>query len=120
MFHIYLAFLLFFIWHFSVVRFQIDIFQLGYKRISRVGTGTLVIEGLLGHLIQSFQEMFLIYAVITDRRQDLDSSHKLIQFSKKLFEYFCIVLACKTYRTSDLSVACKCLRILILLGKYPS
>ena len=45
---------------------------------------------------------------------DLNSIHQFLQFLEKFLKYFAVVLACQTYRTANLSVTCKCVRILIL------
>lgn len=57
---------------FTIVAFQIQVLHLAHKRISRVCRCTLIVECLLGHLIQSLQELLLIDAVSLDGIFDLD------------------------------------------------
>ncbi len=55
-----------------MVSFQIDLLHLGHQRISRVCTGTLIVEGVLHHLIQRSHEIFFLDTVLFDRPLDAD------------------------------------------------
>ena len=56
-----------------VVCFQIHFFHFRHKRISWVCTGTLVIECVFYHFIQSIQEGFLIDTIILNRSLNTNS-----------------------------------------------
>src|SRR5699024_11231878 len=80
---------------FSIVSCKIDLLQLGHQRISGVGSCALVVKRLIGHLIQSLQEIFLVYAVVSDGRFDLDRFFQLLKFLQQLLASLLVAFSLK-------------------------
>src|SRR5699024_7484111 len=82
---------------FAVVCFEVHFLDLAHQRISWVSTGTLVIECILNHAVQSFQEVFLVHTVILDALLDANSLFEIFDLLDEQFESFLVILA--TYTT---------------------
>ena len=50
----------------AIIGVEIHLFNLAHQRIAGVGTGALVVEGLLDHIIKTGQEIFFINAIVFD------------------------------------------------------
>ena len=99
---------------FSIIAFQIKLFDFFNERISWICRRTLIIKCLLAHLVQSLKEIFFINSVVFDCLPDTDLLLQIFQFCYEVLKHFLICIARATCETSELSVSCKSMRILIL------
>ena len=78
---------------FSIIAFQVDFFHLTHKRISWVSSCTLVVECLLGHLVERVEEVLLVDTVVGDGLLDADEVLELLELRDEVLEGLLVVLA---------------------------
>ena len=90
---------------FSVVSFQVQLFDFTHQRISGIGSGALVVKSLFHHLIQSSQEIFLFDSVFGDGLLDSDLFFQVFDRRDEFIQGILIVLACDTAEVRTLYIA---------------
>ena len=50
----------------AVVGVQVELLDLAHERVARVSAGALVVECLLGHLVEGVEEVLLVNTVVGD------------------------------------------------------
>ena len=98
----------------TIVCFEVHFLDLAHQRISWVSTGTLVIECILNHAVQSFQEVLLVNTVILDGLLDANSLFEIFDLLDEQFESFLVILAAYTAEVCTFCIASQSMWILIL------
>ena len=104
----------------AVVSKRVDLLQLGNERVPRVRARALVVERLLGHLVQGVEEVLLVHAVLADGILYADRVLKVAQLLDEEIQGLVVILALDTVVLCNLAVAAQCVRILVLReGAHP-
>ena len=74
-----------------VIGVTIHLLELAHERIAGICSGTLIVEGLLHHLIQCGQERLLLDAVFPDGLVNSNLCFQLINGNQQVVEFLLIV-----------------------------
>ena len=89
----------------AVVCVEIHLLYLAHERVSRVCTGALVVECVLGHLVESVEEVFLVNAVVFDCLLYSDALLELVDSFYKILKLLLVVIAAESKAVGNLCVA---------------
>ena len=98
----------------AVVSVKIHLLDFLHHRITRVGAGALIVESLLGHFVETREEVFLIRDVIADRGLDADTGLKVSDGGDEVLELLGLVAAANAESRGDLEVALKTVGVAVL------
>ena len=77
----------------AVVGVQVELLDLAHERVARVCAGALVVERLLGHLVEGVEEVLLVNTVVGDGLLDADEVLELLELRDEVLEDLLVVLA---------------------------
>ena len=98
----------------AVVGVEVHLLDFLEERITRVGACALVVERLLGHLVEGSEEVLLLNAVICDCILDADPCLELVDAVDEVLNALLVVLAAEAEELSDLSIAREGVGVVIL------
>ena len=70
----------------AVVGIEVEALDFGHERVARVGAGALVVECLLGHLVEGVEEVLLVNTVVGDGLLDADEVLELLELRDEVLE----------------------------------
>lgn len=72
----------------AVVGIKVHLFYFAKQRVSRVGSGALVVEGLLDHVVEFLKEVLFLYSVFFNGFLNAHLCFKLLYGINQAFELF--------------------------------
>ena len=89
----------------AVVGVEVHLSYLADQRIARIRASALVVERLLGHLVETREEVLLVRDVVADGRLDADALLEVADRLEEVRELLVGVLPPDAERVRDLEVA---------------
>ena len=77
----------------AVVGVEVELLDFAHQRVARVGTGALIVERLLDHLVEGLEEVGLVHAVVGDGLLDADGGLELLELGAEVLKDLTVVLA---------------------------